>query len=229
MSKDKEGPLEVISRFKERYPSSALVPGPDNLIERGTLVIAISSVLEDKLSLCVHPCEEACLWAYDYIYESWQSIIQICKYYNQNWVRFVSVNTTSPEILHFIAASTSSGVILISISLNRHTSCATLAAIVGRHRDVDIGILSHPNVDIGTLKVISDHYGGDMAKMALDRISNIEAPMFSSDWSPASCFEQLRFSDTNHLGLGDIRMTVDMQDEFCKLIEKFYIKKAGNG
>jgi hypothetical protein len=48
------------------------------------------------------------------------------------------------------------------------------------------------------------------------------AAAVKSDWDLRKCFEQLRFDKNNHLGLGDIRLTIAQQDEICELVERFY-------
>ena len=35
-------------------------------------------------------------------------------------------------------------------------------------------------------------------------------------------FKQLRFDENNHLGLGDIRLTVAQQEEICDMIERYF-------
>jgi hypothetical protein len=42
--------------------------------------------------------------------------------------------------------------------------------------------------------------------------------LIKSNWDISKCFEQLRFDKNHHLGLGDIRLTIEQQDEICKLV-----------
>lgn len=49
-----------------------------------------------------------------------------------------------------------------------------------------------------------------------------------SDWDIRNCFERLRFNENNHLGLGDIRLTIAQQEEICYLVERFYSNKNNN-
>ena len=49
-----------------------------------------------------------------------------------------------------------------------------------------------------------------------------KSPIIKSDWDIRECFRHLRFHEKFHLGLGDIRLTIAMQDEICDLVEKFY-------
>jgi hypothetical protein len=46
--------------------------------------------------------------------------------------------------------------------------------------------------------------------------------LVKSDWNLRECFKQLRFDKNNHLGLGDIRLTIAQQEEICDLVERFY-------
>ena len=44
-----------------------------------------------------------------------------------------------------------------------------------------------------------------------------------SEWDIRLCFEQLRLdNDYYHLGLGDIRLTLEQQEEICELVERYY-------
>jgi len=43
-----------------------------------------------------------------------------------------------------------------------------------------------------------------------------------TEWDIQKCFEQLRFNKDYHLGMGDIRLTIGMQEEICELVERFY-------
>ena len=52
-----------------------------------------------------------------------------------------------------------------------------------------------------------------------------KSPIIKSDWDIRECFRHLRFHEKFHLGLGDIRLTIAMQDEICDLVEKFYGNK----
>ena len=45
-----------------------------------------------------------------------------------------------------------------------------------------------------------------------------------TEWDIRKCFEGLRLKE-NHLGLGDIRLTIGMQEEICELVERFYIRR----
>ena len=45
-----------------------------------------------------------------------------------------------------------------------------------------------------------------------------------STWSIRDCFKELRMSKENHLGLGDITLTVAQQDEICDLVESLIEK-----
>ena len=45
-----------------------------------------------------------------------------------------------------------------------------------------------------------------------------------TEWDIRKCFEELRFNE-NHFGLGDIRLTIGMQEEICELVERFYIRR----
>lgn len=49
-----------------------------------------------------------------------------------------------------------------------------------------------------------------------------EEATFKTEWDIRKCFEQLRFDENPHLGLGDIRLTIAQQEEICKLVERFY-------
>lgn len=49
--------------------------------------------------------------------------------------------------------------------------------------------------------------------------------MKTEKWSLAKYFEQLRFDEHHHLGLGDIRLTIGQQEELCVLIDKLYQRK----
>ena len=51
-----------------------------------------------------------------------------------------------------------------------------------------------------------------------------EAAGIKTEWDIRKCFEELRFNE-NHLGLGDIRLTIGMQEEICELVERFYIRR----
>lgn len=48
------------------------------------------------------------------------------------------------------------------------------------------------------------------------------ADAVKSDWDLRKCFEQLRVNKDCHLGMGDIRLTISMQEEICELVERFY-------
>jgi hypothetical protein len=41
-------------------------------------------------------------------------------------------------------------------------------------------------------------------------------------WDIRECFKHLRLHKNHHLGLGDIRLTIEQQDEICDLVERFY-------
>jgi spore coat polysaccharide biosynthesis protein SpsF (cytidylyltransferase family) len=43
-----------------------------------------------------------------------------------------------------------------------------------------------------------------------------------TDWNIRKCFEQLRLDKNNHLGEGDIRLTIEQQEDICELVERFY-------
>jgi len=49
-----------------------------------------------------------------------------------------------------------------------------------------------------------------------------EQETVKTEWDIRKCFEQLRFDKENHLGMGDIRLTIGMQEEICELVERFY-------
>jgi len=49
-----------------------------------------------------------------------------------------------------------------------------------------------------------------------------EEESVKSEWNIRKCFEQLRFDKNHHLGMGDIRLTIGMQEEICELVERFY-------
>ncbi len=48
--------------------------------------------------------------------------------------------------------------------------------------------------------------------------------LIKTEWDIRKCFEELRFNE-NHLGLGDIRLTIGMQEEICELVERFYLRR----
>ena len=43
-----------------------------------------------------------------------------------------------------------------------------------------------------------------------------------SEWNLRKLFEQLRLDKNHHLGMGDIRLTIEQQEEICELVELFY-------
>jgi hypothetical protein len=43
-----------------------------------------------------------------------------------------------------------------------------------------------------------------------------------TDWNIRKCFEQLRLDKSYHLGEGDIRLTIEQQEDICELVERFY-------
>jgi hypothetical protein len=43
-----------------------------------------------------------------------------------------------------------------------------------------------------------------------------------TEWDIRKCFEELRSDKDHHLGMGDIRLTIGMQEEICDLVERFY-------
>ena len=49
-----------------------------------------------------------------------------------------------------------------------------------------------------------------------------EEQMVKTEWDIRKCFEQLRLDKDHHLGMGDIRLTIGMQEEICELVERFY-------
>ena len=61
-----------------------------------------------------------------------------------------------------------------------------------------------------------------------DNCHSIRCPMrkeketIKTEWDIRKCFEQLRFDKDHHLGMGDIRLTIGMQEEICELVERFY-------
>jgi len=40
-----------------------------------------------------------------------------------------------------------------------------------------------------------------------------------TEWDIRKCFEELRSDKDHHLGMGDIRLTIGMQEEICDLVE----------
>jgi signal transduction histidine kinase len=54
------------------------------------------------------------------------------------------------------------------------------------------------------------------------RLMRKEEPTVKTEWDIRKCFEQLRFDKDHHLGMGDIRITIGMQEEICELVERFY-------
>ena len=48
----------------------------------------------------------------------------------------------------------------------------------------------------------------------------------NSQWSLESAFQEMRFNKNTHLGLGDIRLTMGVQEEIVKLSEKEKLKFA---
>ena len=56
------------------------------------------------------------------------------------------------------------------------------------------------------------------------RKADNKAAGIKTEWDIRKCFEELRFNE-NHLGLGDIRLTIGMQEEICELVERFYIRR----
>lgn len=77
--------------------------------------------------------------------------------------------------------------------------------------------IDDPSIDLP--KIISDKNVLELEK----KTGNQET--IESDWDLKRCFEQLRFNKNTHLGLGDIRLTIGMQEEICKLVDRFYEKK----
>lgn len=57
-----------------------------------------------------------------------------------------------------------------------------------------------------------------------DIIDDRPKQTIKSTWSIRNCFKELRMSKHNHLGLGDIRLTVAQQDEICYLVESLIEK-----
>lgn len=60
-----------------------------------------------------------------------------------------------------------------------------------------------------------------------DNCHSIRCPMrkeetVKTEWDIRKCFEQLRFDKDHHLGMGDIRLTIGMQEEIFELVERFY-------
>lgn len=55
-------------------------------------------------------------------------------------------------------------------------------------------------------------------------IDNRPKEIIKSTWSIRDCFKELRMSKENHLGLGDIKLTVAQQDEICDLVESLIEK-----
>lgn len=49
----------------------------------------------------------------------------------------------------------------------------------------------------------------------------------NSDWNLKTCFQEMRMNKHYHLGLGDIRLTIDMQEEICRLVDNHYTKNNG--
>lgn len=63
-----------------------------------------------------------------------------------------------------------------------------------------------------------------------DSCNSIRCPMRTKEtvktkWDIRKCFEQLRFDKDHHLGMGDIRLTIGMQEEICELVERFYRRR----
>lgn len=48
----------------------------------------------------------------------------------------------------------------------------------------------------------------------------------NSTWTIEECFKQLRHDPKFHLGLGDIRITMEMQEEIVKLVERQKVEFA---
>ncbi len=49
-----------------------------------------------------------------------------------------------------------------------------------------------------------------------------EEETVKTEWDIRKYFEQLRFDKDHHLGMGDIRLTIGMQEEICELVNRFY-------
>lgn len=63
-----------------------------------------------------------------------------------------------------------------------------------------------------------------MPPLSTSEIQNHSEPVetIKSDWSIRSCFEGMRQDRNYHLELGDIRIPMEVQDEICDLVERFY-------
>ena len=69
-------------------------------------------------------------------------------------------------------------------------------------------------------KQISNVFNRD----CMEAMADNKAAGIKTEWDIRKCFEELRFNE-NHLGLGDIRLTIGMQEEICELVERFYIRR----
>jgi len=55
-------------------------------------------------------------------------------------------------------------------------------------------------------------------------IDNRPKETIKSTWSIRDCFKELRMSKKNHLGFGDIKLTIAQQEEICDLVESLIEK-----
>ena len=56
-------------------------------------------------------------------------------------------------------------------------------------------------------------------------IDNRPKETIKSTWSIRDCFKELRMSKKNHLGFGDIKLTIAQQEEICDLVESLIEKR----
>lgn len=97
------------------------------------------------------------------------------------------------------------------------------------------------NYDLDTLKAIKDSFNlcsdsstncigyKNLCKL-IDSIENAnQTPLIKTVFDLRTFFHNCRFDEDLHLGLGDIRLSVGLQDEICDLMDRFYILKNYKG
>ena len=72
-----------------------------------------------------------------------------------------------------------------------------------------------------TSNAAKEYWYKQFEEQKLQELSRSETTI-KSDWDIRKCFKRLRFDKDFHLGMGDIRLTIGMQEEICELVERFY-------
>lgn len=93
---------------------------------------------------------------------------------------------------------------------------ASVNKLLKQHGDNIHSVTSLYNTVLGGVVYIVTYWVEEVTK---------PEPSIKSDWSIEECFLQLRHNKDYHLGLGDIRLTVGVQEQIRDLINQFYTKR----